>query len=121
MQLNVKERFALRTIFKPAATSLFESDLYDEFLEKIKITSEEVKEIDMRSENGQITWDATKDNGLEVEITEALLNLLKRAVKDADERKRIPYDPDDKSLIELARKILNYKIKKNGTDDKKKD
>lgn len=126
MLLNVKERFALRSVFKPQMTSLFEADLYDEFLDKIKITAEEEKKLNMRIENNMTTWDADKDKGIGVEITESLLNILKRAVKSADEQKRIPYDPDDKTVIVLAKKIKDYKIKdykikEDGADDNKKD
>lgn len=118
MKLNVKERFALRTVFSPQMTSLFENDLYDEFLDKIRISTEEAQRIDMKSEEGQTTWNAKEDKGIDVDITEALLGLLVRAVKTADEQKKIPYDPDDKTIANLARKILDYKIDKNGTTDK---
>lgn len=107
MQLNIKQRFALRSIFKPQATSLFEADLLDGFYDKIKITAKEAEKLNMRSEGGSTTWDADKDKGLEVEFSGALLKLFQTTVKEADEQKKIPYDPDDKSIYELAKHILN--------------
>ncbi len=107
MKLNVKQRFALRTVFKPAHCSIMEQDLYDELLDKIKFTNEQVKELNMVSHEGNTTWDAAKDKGLEIEISEPLMTLLRKTITAADEKGMIPYDPDDPSVKEFAKSILN--------------
>ena len=112
MKLNIKERYALRNIFAPKAVSLLEADLLDELISKIKITQDEMKKVNMQTGDNTITWDIAKDKGIDVEISQPLLNLLQAAVKAADQEKRIPYDPDDKTAINLARKILDYQREK---------
>ena len=110
MKLNVKERYALRGIFIPKTASLLESDLLDELIDKVKITSSEMKKLDMKIDSNFATWDIKKDEGIEVDIPDALLSLLQKSVKEADKEGRIPYDPDDRTVRDLAKKILNYKV-----------
>lgn len=106
MKLNVKQRVALRTIFKPDSCSIAEQDLYDELLSKIKFTNDQVRELSMVFEDGNTMWDPGKDKGIEVEITDSLRNLLQKTIRAADEKGAIPYDPDDPSVKEFAKTIL---------------
>ena len=112
MKLNVKERFILRRVFAPETTTLLESDLWDDIMDKVKITAKEANDIGMVQDGLNLAWDETKEKPLDLDLTDEQIKMLRKVVRKKDDAGAIPYNPDDKTAVELAKKILN------GTKDK---
>lgn len=112
MNLSVKERFVLRRIFAPETTTLLESDLWDDIMDKVKISAKEANEIGMVQEGLNLAWDESREEPLQLDLTDEQIKMLKKVVRRKDDAGTIPYNPDDKTAVELAKKILN------GTTDK---
>jgi hypothetical protein len=108
MKLTITDRIQLPALF-PSKGNLIEVQLIEDIRKKVLIDQEVMKEIDFvgtPSGDGKIsyTWKKEKETDLEVTFTKLELDLLKKCVKELDERKEV-----DVSMLELCQKINNEK------------
>lgn len=101
MKLNVKERLAILQML-PECGSITEMVDMMEIVKKVRITSEEKDEINYKEAGNVITWDMSKDLGIDIEFKHDEVNILKLAVKKLDEEKRV-----NMSNLDICLKINN--------------
>ena len=105
MKLNITERWLLRRAFAPKSISLIDLDLWDDLAEKTKYTPEEITRF-----GGEIPCLPDKDFEIEITLTREQIQMLQNRVQQMDREGQIPYDPDNRTAVDLAKKILNYGI-----------
>ena len=105
IKLNVKERWLLRRVFAPRTISLVDNDLWDDIAQKTKFTPEEVERID-----GMIPPSPEKNFSITIELSRDQIRMLQKQVSKINDEGTIPYDMDDDSAINLAKKILNLTV-----------
>ena len=89
MKLTIKERLNFGALY-PEKGNIVEQKLVRDIAEKIDISQKEMKEIGLRSlENGVLQWNDKKAKTRKVEFTEMEMDLLKKQVKELDEKKEI--------------------------------
>ena len=113
MKLNINERLMINALI-PKEGDLITQVIAKDTIEKIRLTQEEIKKINMRLEGEGDDRCYRWENDFEknVKFTEAEINQLKDAVKKLDKDKKI-----NQSNLSLCIKIKEYK---NDSTDKDK-
>lgn len=101
MKLGIKERLLFGGIFPEKGDFLTQSICQD-ISEKIKLSEEEIKQINLRFDEGRWVWDTDKDIEKEVEFSDVEFNLLKIQVDRLDKEKLITH-----LILDICKKIKN--------------
>lgn len=88
MKLSIKERLNFGAIL-PQKGNIVEQKLARDIGEKIEISQKEMKEIGLKAVGDTVQWNEKKAKDKNVEFTEMELDLLKKQVKELDEKKEI--------------------------------
>jgi hypothetical protein len=87
MKFNVITRLTLPSIL-PEKGSLITMTAKKDLLEKISLTQDEMKSINLRENEGVMYWDA--ECPIEIELTEYEKSMLKKQVEFLDQSEAIP-------------------------------
>ena len=99
--LSIRDRLYLQFFYPQKDYGLVEHEMKKDLQSKVWPSKEEMEEVDMKDAgNGSVTWNASKDKPLEIELNEQQVQMLKSGVEQADETKRLNDDN-----IELALRI----------------
>ncbi len=83
--LTVLERLILPSVL-PAKGKFLELTVKDEITNLCKFTSEEVEAIELKQNEKGMTWDQSKAQDKEVELTDTQVSTIKKALKEMDEK-----------------------------------
>ncbi|MFA5377644.1 MAG: hypothetical protein WC455_17975 [Dehalococcoidia bacterium] len=102
--LGIRDRLVIASLF-PEKSNFVDQVLAEDIGKKVRINQEEMKEINLRSvdgENGRssLTWDDTKAKDLDVEFTQAEVSFLKKQIDRLDRSEQL--SPD---IMPLAKAI----------------
>ncbi len=93
LTLTMRDRLYLQFFYPQKDYGLVEHEMKKDLQSKVWPSKEEMEEVDMKDGgNGSVTWDASKDKPLEVELNEQQVEMLKHGVEQADENKRLNDD-----------------------------
>ena len=101
MKLTVKDRIEISALY-PKTGDLVTLTLLEDIGEKVKLSQEEIKEINLRIEGTSYAWN--KESDKEVEFTELELGVLQKTITDWDKKKEIPI-----GLGRLCKKFMEAK------------
>ena len=87
MALNIQERLVFNELL-PASGDLLQQSLVKDLLEKVFITPEEAKKVNMKTEDNVITWE-DRSYQKKVAFTPFELKFLKQRVKILDSEKKV--------------------------------
>lgn len=89
MQLKFLDRFLLLNLLPKQGT--FEDLIVTKDIKsKIEVTQEELKKLNVKSqENGNITWDSSKDEPKEIEFTDKEQEIITKELKALSEQKKL--------------------------------
>jgi hypothetical protein len=99
MKLAVKERILIAGIY-PRESNIINQTIVKDISDKVKILQDEMKEINLKLDGGQFTWDNKKAVDKDVEFTDLELQLLKGQVDKLDKENKITMD-----ILDLCLKI----------------
>lgn len=88
INLTLKERINFGALY-PQKGNIVEQKLIRDIAEKIEISQGEMKEIELRATGTQVQWNEKKAKDKKVEFTEMEMDLLKRQVRELDEKKEV--------------------------------
>ena len=91
MKLGIKDRISLLTIL-PQQGDFVTLTIKQDLVEKIKITQEEIKELEIKSENGSTFWNPKKEVEMELEFTELEEKLVKDSLEGLNTKKSLNDD-----------------------------
>lgn len=91
MKLTLKERITTISIL-PKEGSYATMTLKQDLFEKIKLKQEEIKDLNVKENDGALSWDGKKDKEKDYEISELETNLIKDELKKLDEAKKLNDD-----------------------------
>jgi len=100
LELSIKDRL-LFSNFLPQQGGFLEMTIAIDIKDKVNITQEEAKELNIKSEGNSTTWG--KEKNCVFCFTEAEKQLIKSELKKKDNAKQITVD-----LYDLAFKITNW-------------
>lgn len=103
MKLSIKERLNFGSIL-PKENDYVSSLLSRDILKKIDLSQEEIKKIELKNVNNQLSWKNNLDKDIEVEFTAAELNVLNEAINKLDKANKISL-----SNLDIIEKIKDYK------------
>jgi hypothetical protein len=103
MKLSIKDRLSFSSLY-PRESNLITQLLVKSINEKIVLTQEETKEINLKIEGEQLKWDNEKTKDKEVEFNEAELNFLKQQITKLDGENKIT-----QGILETCLKIQEEK------------
>lgn len=97
--LTAKDRMAIIAIL-PTQGKL--TDLVEilELIKTIKFTKEETESLNLKTEDGKVTWDVTKEEDKEFEITFEQVKIIKDVIKKLDDENNI-----DISIVDTCLKF----------------
>jgi len=101
LKLSIKERLYFTNIL-PAQGNLIDMTLRQDIIKKVAINQEEIKNYNIRVENEATFWDAKKDTGLPLLLTNAEIEYLKKAAKQIDQESKITCD-----TLSIIKKIFD--------------
>lgn len=99
MKLYIKDRIMFEQ-FYPEKGDIIEQILIRDLDKKVVLTQADMETYNIKSEKGRIRWNAEKDEGIDVEFTDAELSFLKEQVEKLDKAKSI-----NQGNLELCLKI----------------
>jgi len=104
MKLSIKERIVITQLY-PNQGNLISQTLVRDIDKKIRITQEEMKEIDfnVREDGNSYVWNNEKAKEKEIEFTKSEIDLLKKEVEKLDKENKIT-----QSMLDLCLKIKEY-------------
>ena len=103
MKLTIKERLTIGNIY-PKESNIINQTIIKGASEKVNITQDEIKEINLRTEGGMFLWDKDKGKDKEVKFSALELQLLKDQVDKLDKGNKITMD-----ILDLCLKIREEK------------
>jgi len=104
MKLTIKDRLVIGNLY-PKEGDILTQLLVKSIKEKVRITEEEIKEIQLRKfPNGNISYQTDRAKELLVDFTEDELTVLKQQVEKLDKQKKVT-----QSLVDLCIKIKEAK------------
>lgn len=86
VELGVFERLWLLNNALPKKSSAVNLRITQELISVLGLKAEELKELSIREEDGHIVWDNSKEQALEIDLSEAQVELLAQSLKDLDEK-----------------------------------
>ena len=97
--LTAKDRMAIIAIL-PTQGKL--TDLVEilELIKTIKFTKEETESLNLKTEDGKVTWDVTTEEDKEFEITFEQIKIIKDVIKKLDDENNI-----DISIVDTCLKF----------------
>ena len=105
MKLTVKERLVLGKLY-PQKASLTEQIIVREISNKVKLTSKDYDDFDIKENGNQYFWNKKQDTNREINFNDAEINLLKELVEQKSNAKEISQD-----MLDLCIKIKTAKTK----------
>jgi len=99
VKLNIKERLLMAGLY-PQKGNLIAQTLVKDISERVRLTQEEIKKLNFRSENNLYRWDEDKVGEKEFILTETELNFLREQVSRLDKENAVNQD-----LLPLCLKI----------------
>ena len=108
MKLSIKDRLVIGNLY-PAHGNILQQTLVRDIAKKVEVTQDEMKQIKLAPMEGSqgMKWDpelAEKIGDMELQFTDAELNLLKEQVKKMDSENRVTL-----GLLDLCIKIREEK------------
>lgn len=88
MTLSLKDRLNFVLLF-PEKGNIIQQILVADISKKVSLTQDEIKEFELKQEGTVLKWNEEKAKDIEVEFTEAELNLLKEQIKELDSKGEI--------------------------------
>lgn len=88
MKLKIKDRLTISSLF-PKSSGILEQLMVKEITDKVALTSDDFKNIEMKEVNGALSWNDEKDKGLDVDFSDSQMNFLKDQVARLDSAKEI--------------------------------
>lgn len=88
MKLKASDRIVILSIL-PTRGNFTTMTLRAELISKIKITQEEIRELEITENDGVIKWNESKDEAKEFELTELELKIIKDTLTDLDNRSQL--------------------------------
>lgn len=107
ISLNLKERILLPLLLKDTIQqgNMIEMLGVHQILEKIKITEQEIIELNIKGDdNGNVTWDDTKENTIQYNFSVPQVNILIKASEICDKNKLVTLQN-----VFLIQKLLQLK------------
>jgi hypothetical protein len=102
IKLSTLERLSLSTIL-PEKDNIDRLLLRKGIIEKVEITPDEAKEIELKQVGSSLTWnDKAKDK--EVELLEVEMNYLNNCLDELSNKKEFPY-----SMLNIYQKLKSIK------------
>ena len=93
MQLSIKERLVLSMIMEPQAGRYDALKLVRKFREDLSFSETEIKNINLKSEDGQgFKWDNKEGTDKDVPINEVVQNIIKKQFEKLDREERLQED-----------------------------
>ena len=105
MKLSVKERILLDRLYVQKG-SMSEQIIMRDIKKKVDFTQPEIKKFNIVSNGNQITWDKEKVKSIEIDFSQAELELLKTQVTELDSKKEITND-----ILDVCIKVKNSEVK----------
>jgi len=96
--MKIKDRIVILNIL-PQQGNFTTLTVKHDLVEKIKITQEEIKDLEMGEESGMIKWNVDKDIDKEFDLTDLEKKLIKDTLKELDEKKQL--NDDTFNLLKL--------------------
>jgi hypothetical protein len=91
MKLGVKDRIALFGVL-PQQGDFVTMTVKHDLSDKLKITQTEIEEFGIKSGEGNLTWDASKEKEIDFEFTELELKLVKDSLEEMNNKKSLNDD-----------------------------
>ena len=91
MKLNIKERIILLGIL-PKESNFITLKIIRKLQENLSFTENEIKELEIKQHENQITWNQEKDIGHDIEIGEKATDIIIESLKELDKNKKITND-----------------------------
>ena len=99
MKLSIKERLLIGDLY-PKEGNIMEQTMVRDMAGKTAITQEEMDQVNFRASDNGFVWDSDKAEDVEVEFTDAELDVLRGSVDKLDREKKVTQDN-----LDLCRKI----------------
>jgi accessory colonization factor AcfC len=99
VNLTIKDRLVFRALF-PEKGNLIEQSTIRDIANKIDISSDERKEVELKQEGPSLKWNQEKDNGKDFLFSQTEVNFLKDQIEKLDKDKQITSE-----LLDLCLKI----------------
>jgi len=110
MKLTTIDRLAFAVLY-PKESNLITQVLIKDIDDKVKLTQKEIKDIGLKIENGNYTWNKDKEKPLVINFTDQELDLLIDRVNSLDKENKISLN-----LVDICLKIKDEK--ENAKKDK---
>jgi len=105
--LSVRERLGIGGLlnkkYQQKGLSLETLNHAQKIVEKLTMDEKERKGVELKSENGRLTWDLRKDKGKDVEFSEDQIKFLKEVIQGFSESKE--FSLEDGYVVDLIEKI----------------
>ena len=105
MKLSVKERILLDRLYIQKG-SMSEQIIMRDIKKKVDFTQSEIKEFNIVSKGNRITWDKENTKCIEIDFSQAELELLKTQVTELDNKKEITDE-----ILDVCIKVKNAEVK----------
>lgn len=99
MILTVKDRIVIADLL-PESGGMIDMILSKSIVDKTSLTAKDVDNFNVKQSENSVTWDQSKDTGVEISFEQSEIELLKRQVKEFDSNKRITM-----RIFDLCKKI----------------
>ena len=105
--LTIKERLGIGGLlnkkYQQKGLSLEMLTLSQKIMEKLMVDKDEGKKINLKNENGRLSWDLKKDKGKEIEFSEDHVKFLKEIIQGFSDAK--DFSLEDGFVIDLITKL----------------
>lgn len=91
MKLSVLERIVLLSIL-PKEGNILTVRVVRELRKDVEFTEDELKKFSLQVENQKTVWDRNADAEVEIEISESQCGIIKGALKQLDDLKKLTQD-----------------------------
>ncbi len=88
MKLTVKDRIIIPELL-PTQGGMVDMILVKSISDKVAITAKDVTDLDITQDGTTVTWNQSKDSGVEINFERSEIDLLKKQIKDLDDSKKI--------------------------------
>lgn len=99
MNLTVKDRIVIADLL-PEQGGMIDMILAKSIVDKTSLTARDVDCFNVKQTENSVTWDQAKDTGVEISFEQSEIELLKKQVKEFDEKKQITM-----RIFDLCKKI----------------
>lgn len=88
MKLSIHDRIQIQN-FLPREGDYITLCLRDDIIKKTGLSQEEIKQYEITSNEGTISWNVEKAKEKDIDYSESELNLIKKTLKELDEKKKL--------------------------------